>query len=188
MGRDQRRWLVQRDDGHPAGLSTDRARATAGTDAHSFDRPARRRKPGRSTLHDRRDRRDGKPIATRVGTPDFAYLADFAWAADGRTHGCSSKTARTGEAARRRRGIALAVRSDGSRREYPGSGSGRELRHPRCRDRRRTVAGHHRHRFAEQLARAFVAEYGAGRRASGIWPRQAGSPGWAGPQLDYDPD
>ena len=28
MGRGQRRWLVQRDDGPPAGLSTDRARAT----------------------------------------------------------------------------------------------------------------------------------------------------------------
>ena len=55
----------------------------------------------------------GQPIATRVGTPDFAYLADFAWAANGRDAWLLFGSGTEGEGrGGRRRGIALPVRPD----------------------------------------------------------------------------
>ena len=98
----------------------------------------------------------GTPIATRVGTPDYAYLADFAWAANGRDAWLLFDDGAEGGsgATRRRHRIALPLatgrRPDGV---LQAPARRRELRHPRCRS---PGAGRwpadHRHRFEEQLA------------------------------------
>ena len=70
MGRDQRRWLVQRDDGPPAGLPADRTRATRWSRRPSASRSSCTGSGDhhRSRLHARRDRsrpgRRSRPAST----------------------------------------------------------------------------------------------------------------------------
>lgn len=135
------------------------------------------------------------PIATRVDTPDFAYLADFAWADDGRDawllfdDGAEGGSGGTGDGMA---SLSLS-RPDGSRTEYSrmqlGGGDFAILGVGRSSDGLPIVAIGSR----SGSLRGFVAARGG--------DLHAGSPGfsigldgtawfagWAGQQPDYDPD
>ena len=154
-GVHQRRRLIQCDDGPPAGLSTDRA---------ASDSPERT--PIASRLHGSghdsskqaapwsRQTPTGKPIATRVGTPDYAVPGGLR---------LGRQRSRRVAALRRRRGGGSGATGDGMRIALPlatgwqpagirqAPTRRRGLRHPGCQsDGRRSTD--RRHRFAEQLA------------------------------------
>lgn len=163
-----------------------------GADAHSFE-PSCTGGPCKMIETDA----TRLPIATRVGTPDYAYLADFAWADNGRDAwllfdgGAEGGSGATGNPAA---SLSLSLsQPDGSRTEYSqlqlGGGNFAILGVSQSADGLPIVAIGSR----DSWLRAFVAARGE--------PLNAGSPGfsigteetswfagWAGQQPDYDPD
>ena len=101
VGRHQRRWLFQRNDGPPAGLSADRARATRRRQATTSSRSC----PGggdhdRSRLHDGRDGSDRADRSRPASTPRTTRIwRTSSGQTTGATRGCSSGRRRTGVAA-----------------------------------------------------------------------------------------
>jgi hypothetical protein len=137
----------------------------------------------------------GLPIATRVGAPDYAYLADFAWATNGRDAWLLfDDKVQGGSGATGDGGASLSLsRPDGSRDEYSrlrlGGGNYAILGVSQSTDGLPILAIGSR----DSWLRSFVAAVGG--------PLNAGSPGysigldgtswfagWAGAQPDYDPD
>jgi hypothetical protein len=128
----------------------------------------------------------GQEIATRVNTPDYAYLLDFAWADDGREawllfgngpggigDGTASLTLSQPSGSREARArIGAPAGEDarilGLRADDPGTQVGF------------VVVGD-----TEGFVSAFIPDPGG---SSGVEPRTFWFAGWAGPQPDYDPD
>ena len=135
----------------------------------------------------------GTPIATRVGTPDYAYLADFAWAANGRDawllfdDGAEGGSGATGDGIT---SLSLS-RPDGGRTEYS------RLQLDGGNDAILGVGAQAPDGGLPIIAigsrnswlRAFVATYGDGSHGASVGlDATSWFAGWAGPQLDYDPD
>jgi hypothetical protein len=138
----------------------------------------------------------GQAIATRVNTPDYAYLADFAWATDGRDAWLLFDDGKEGGSGASGDGVAsLSLsRPDGSREEYSrlqlgDGGHFAILGVSQSAEGLPIVAIGSRNSWL----RAFVAADGSPAPAgshgySTVLDPTTWFAGWAGQQPDYDPD
>jgi hypothetical protein len=137
----------------------------------------------------------GTMIATRVGTPDYAYLADFAWAENGRDAWLLFDDGAEGGSGAAGDGVASLSLShpDGSRTEYSqlqlGGGKLAILGVGQSADGLPLVAVGSRNSWLRSFVAAVGGDLHAGSPGYSIGLEGTSwFAGWAGQQPDYDPD